>query len=193
MLFGLILVTASGCGNKEQGTSCGETCATCPSSTISAGGDCGCAMQTPINLALVNGTMWPFGVHGGGHPEGHRGWDFTATTALTISAPAPGTVVQFDNSVKDEDPLGVVTSFQPMRPDATIQVGSHVSQGQLTDGSTGAMCSTPFMPASAMAQLNAILASASYGEKIARTSSFACTNWPLSVRMQSTKRRLRCE
>jgi hypothetical protein len=193
------------CSSNDSSSSCGA-CASCPNSTVSAGGDCGCAMKMPISLSAVNGSLWPFGAHGGGHPEGHRGWDFTATSALNISAPAAGVVVKFDDSVKDEDPLGmgvyvkldcgVVVSFQPMRPDASIQVGTRVTQGQLLgvmspvfshcctvhfdtrvqmeDGSTGTICSSPFLSATDVSQLDAYLAGLSYSEKTARSSNFTC-------------------
>lgn len=38
--------------------------------------------------------LWPFGVHGGGHPEGHAGWDVEYAAGSRVHAAADGIVTQ---------------------------------------------------------------------------------------------------
>lgn len=40
--------------------------------------------------------FWPYGVKGGGHPEGHRGWDLDAPEGLEILAAGTGRVKRAD-------------------------------------------------------------------------------------------------
>lgn len=117
----------------------------CESETLMAGQTCGCPQLTlPIDMAhpvmpegdaswLVN--IWPFGVHGGGHPEGHPGWDFTLTADQPVLMPADGTVYEATPS-SAEDPQGVDVGialacglrlyFTPMRPDPSLVVAGKV-------------------------------------------------------------------
>lgn len=115
----------------------------CLLDTIQGGGNCGCDLQLPIDTTQLTGSnlLWPFGVHGGGHPEGHRGWDFLSDQVQNIVAPANGEIRYLDPSVHDEDPqgygvylaleCGLVVSFQPMRLAPGLGVGSTVARGQV--------------------------------------------------------------
>jgi hypothetical protein len=42
--------------------------------------------------------IWPFGVHGGGHPEGHGGFDFELEAGATVRAAADGIVLRVEES-----------------------------------------------------------------------------------------------
>lgn len=53
-------------------------------------------MELPITYATydsTNGGVWPFGVHAGGHPEGHPGLDFFYTAGSKVLAAADGEVI----------------------------------------------------------------------------------------------------
>lgn len=198
----VLAVTVAGCGKNSEQPSCELT-------EITAGGACGCDLQLPVDTTLQTGQylLWPFGLHGGGHPEGHRGWDFVSDTQLSIYAPGAGTVVQFDTSVQDEDAegtapyikldCGVVVSFQPMRPDAAIKVGTHVTKGQrlgvmspvfgtyvvhfdtrtrADTPSEGTICPTAFFGPSPRAQMATLLAASDYTEKTAHVDSAQCND-----------------
>ena len=66
---------------------------------------CGCSQQVPKDAPVLSLPVnpkdiryryygiWPFGIKGGGHPEGHPGIDFELKTRAEILAVAPGTVV----------------------------------------------------------------------------------------------------
>ncbi|MEK6698616.1 MAG: M23 family metallopeptidase, partial [Nitrospirota bacterium] len=49
-----------------------------------------------ISMPILAGDaaygIWPFGVHGGGHPEGHPGWDIAYVPGAKARAAADGTV-----------------------------------------------------------------------------------------------------
>jgi hypothetical protein len=49
--------------------------------------------------ARVTFGLWPFGVHGGGHPEGHPGWDPEYAANVEVRAAADGEIV----SIEDND------------------------------------------------------------------------------------------
>lgn len=51
--------------------------------------------------------FWPYGVKGGGHPEGHRGWDIEAPEGAEAVAVGAGTVSQADSC----DVVGSPCSF----------------------------------------------------------------------------------
>ncbi|MGH7336329.1 MAG: peptidoglycan DD-metalloendopeptidase family protein, partial [Myxococcota bacterium] len=53
----------------------------------------------PGQGARVTFGLWPFGVHGGGHPEGHPGWDIEYAANAPVRAAADGEVV----SIEDND------------------------------------------------------------------------------------------
>jgi hypothetical protein len=118
---------------------------TCDSDTLMSGGTCGCPLLTmPIDIDHLavpsDGTalmvqMWPFGVHGGGHIEGHPGWDFTLTADQPVRMPADGTIYEATPS-SSEDPDGVDVAvalscglriyFTPMRADTTVVTAGKV-------------------------------------------------------------------
>lgn len=49
-------------------------------------------MIMPIDLAQVDAGIWPYGAHGGGHPEGHPGIDFASSQALDVYPPFDGEI-----------------------------------------------------------------------------------------------------
>jgi hypothetical protein len=184
--------------------------ATCTLESVAAGGNCGCDLLLPINPALLTGPslIWPFGVHGGGHPEGHHGWDFLSNIGQDIIAPADGVLVKLDDGVKDEDPLGqgvylklrcgIIVSFQPMRLDASLSLGSFVRRGNkigvtspvvfggysthfdtrvlAANPPDGVICSTPFFSSDKVALVTALIAPATYPEKVGHTVNVGCDN-----------------
>lgn len=143
-LAGYLIGVALGLGGCGTGITSltVDTTPACALETIAGGGNCGCDLLLPVDTTLLTGPnlLWPFGIHGGGHPEGHRGWDFLSNVVQDVIAPDDAIIVKFDDSVKDEDPLGtapylklkcgIVMSFQPMRPDPSLVVSSRVRRGQ---------------------------------------------------------------
>jgi hypothetical protein len=206
------IVTLISCG---AGGSANADLATCTRTEVLAGGNCGCELQSPVDLTQLEPTngIWPFGVHGGGHPEGHPGWDFqsggssSGGTQLEIVAPAAGHVYRLETDTT-EDPEGVDVFIKldcgiqivliPMRPDASIVVGSQLVKGQrigvmsLINGAEwmvhfGAVtsdpdpkktivCPTPFFPSSVVTQLDSIVANATFQERNARNVNFSCVD-----------------
>jgi len=55
--------------------------------------------QAALEQMSADGALlfWPYGVKGGGHPEGHRGWDIEAPEGADVVAVAAGTVSQADS------------------------------------------------------------------------------------------------
>ena len=79
--------------------------------------------------------VWPFGVHGGGHPEGHPGWDFEIAADRFVRAAAAGTVVsireygQKDVAIRHRP--GYLTNYHHLRTlEPGIVVGAAVASGQ---------------------------------------------------------------
>jgi len=85
--------------------------------------------------------VWPFGVHGGGHPEGHGGFDFELARDAAVVAAADGRVErveasrdfpgQFDVGLV-HDELGLRTSYGHLRDvPASVARGATVRAGDL--------------------------------------------------------------
>lgn len=81
------------------------------------------ALALPVRIEDLRAEkygVWPFGIHGGGHPEGHGGFDFELDREATVSAAADGVVEraeengafpgQFDLAIRHE-PSGLRTSY----------------------------------------------------------------------------------
>jgi len=100
------------------------------------------ALALPVDLADVRTEkygVWPFGVHGGGHPEGHGGFDFEIDRDAVVRAAARGVVDrieenrsfprQFDLVLRHDSPA-VRTSYGHLRdvPEA-VRAGAKVERG----------------------------------------------------------------
>jgi len=71
---------------------------------------CGCSQQVPKDAPVLSLPVnpkdiryryygiWPFGIKGGGHPEGHPGIDFELKTRAEILAVASGTVIRIGSN-----------------------------------------------------------------------------------------------
>jgi murein DD-endopeptidase MepM/ murein hydrolase activator NlpD len=93
------------------------------------------ALNLPIEAARVV-NLWPFGVKGGDHPEGHPGIDFLAAPGTPILAAGAGTVTAIGDSVYGGE-LGITvhigaldTFYTTYMRSVRVAVGDHVSQGQ---------------------------------------------------------------
>jgi murein DD-endopeptidase MepM/ murein hydrolase activator NlpD len=80
----------------------------------------------------TSNVVWPFGVHGGGHPEGHPGADFWMAPGSPILAAAGGEVVMLDSSMlMIECRSGLLLQYEHLKNiDATLSIGTTVSAGQ---------------------------------------------------------------
>lgn len=103
-------------------------------------------MDMPIALGdgdLVTFGLWPYGVHEGGHPEGHPGIDIEYAPGTSVLATADGTVTYIErnsNYPTQWDLLlevrpGVVVQYDHMGSiDPSITVGTTVILGQVLGG-----------------------------------------------------------
>lgn len=107
------------------------------------------SINMPIAMGdgdLVTFGLWPYGVHGGGHPEGHPGMDIEYAPGAKVRAAADGVVTYIgpnSNFPTQWDLLlevrqGVVAQYDHMGAvDPSITVGTAVVAGQvLGDPST---------------------------------------------------------
>jgi len=92
----------------------------------------------PGDAARAFTGLWPFGVHGGGHPEGHRGWDVEYAAGAKARAAADGTVSDIEPNSLRPDLSRVTVEHRPgyhtvyddldmLEPD--IVVGARVRAG----------------------------------------------------------------
>lgn len=97
-------------------------------------------MILPVPAALVTHgeILWPFGVRGGGHPQGHPGFDFNTDVGAPVFATSRGRVRNITDEVEEgvtEKVVEIVdASFQtfyigPM-VNVSIAVGDFVEEGQ---------------------------------------------------------------
>lgn len=94
-------------------------------------------LDLPINRSdLANTKFWPYGVHGGSHPEGHKGWDFKSSFAMNIMAPADAVVTDLSKNEKAGYDLKLSYSsmlsgsIQHIEPSADVKVGSKFKRGE---------------------------------------------------------------
>ncbi|MBC8370892.1 MAG: hypothetical protein H8E25_12915 [Planctomycetes bacterium] len=87
-----------------------------------------------FSTAMTSGTnvMWPYGVHGGGHPEGHGGVDIWIYPGSWVKAAAAGEVVYKDSSVLlIECRNGLLMQYEHLASiDPAITLGASVILGQ---------------------------------------------------------------
>ncbi|MAE28279.1 MAG: M23 family metallopeptidase [Planctomycetota bacterium] len=90
--------------------------------------------------AINNYGIWPYGVHGGGHPEGHPGIDIEYATGTSVLAACAGTITAIGPnshfpSLMDlmlEARPGVLVQYDHMGAvDPSLAVGSAVVEGQV--------------------------------------------------------------
>lgn len=103
-------------------------------------------MNMPIALGegdLMTFGIWPYGVHEGGHPEGHPGMDIEYAPGASVLAAAAGTVIYIEHNINwptQWDLLlevrpGIVVQYDHMGSiDAAIAVGTSVIRGQVLGG-----------------------------------------------------------
>lgn len=135
--------------------------------------------------------LWPMFVHGGGHPEGHPGWDFDYVAGANILAAADGTVVSLEpnpawpgqSNISIRHRPGFETQCDHVSVVAPgIAVGAAVTRGQalgtasffgpqtmchfaLHQG-TDVVSPIPFLSPAGLALFNTIWSTAAYGEEL---------------------------
>src|SRR5262245_10571153 len=103
----------------------------------------GARIDLPVRLSdyADRGTLWPHGVHGAAHPEGHPGMDFNLAAAeadLPVFAPMAGEIVA---TTAEEDNPGssclildsacIQVNLCHLRMAPGIRDGAKVKRGQL--------------------------------------------------------------
>jgi len=137
--------------------------------------------------------LWPFGVHGGGHPEGHAGWDVEFAAGAQVHAAADGTVTSVvpnddfpgQQNVTIEHRPGIATRYDHVANlDASIVEGAAVASGDVLGDPgtfvpgfhaihfalsyyTESVCPTPALTPAAQTLFDAIWADAAYNEELA--------------------------
>jgi len=142
--------------------------------------------------------LWPFGVHGGGHPEGHPGWDIEYVAGAQVRAAADGTITQVEPNDGNPGQFNVtinhrpgastrydhVTNLQPgITEGAVVAVGDplgdpgtfppgfqivHFALLQFTDP----VCPSAALSPGAQALFDSIWTDATYGEEL--TEPYPC-------------------
>ena len=160
----------------------------------------GASLMLPIadgDQARHEYGLWPFGVHGGGHPyDGHPGWDIEYAAGAKVRASAAGVVSEivavqeFPNQwrVNIEHGAGLETTYEHVE-DLLVQGGEQVSAGQPL-GNAGTIgdafhmihfgvrenfdevCPLDYLSASAIVHCDLIWQTAAYGEEL--TEPFPC-------------------
>ena len=73
-------------------------------------------IELPFDYAvadLTSNVVWPYGVHGGGHPEGHPGVDFWMLPGSSIKSATAGEVVMTDtNMIMIESRSGLLIQYE---------------------------------------------------------------------------------
>jgi murein DD-endopeptidase MepM/ murein hydrolase activator NlpD len=140
--------------------------------------------------------IWPFGVHGGGHPEGHPGWDVEYQAGGRVRAAAGGVIVQIEpnGSIAGQSRIrirhrpGYETVYDHVGAlESGIVAGATVAMGQALAeagdvGPSGspfyithfavsvvadAMCPAPFLSTDGLAVFNTVWTTAAYAEELA--------------------------
>jgi murein DD-endopeptidase MepM/ murein hydrolase activator NlpD len=162
--------------------------------------------------SFSNYGIWPYGVHGGGHPEGHPGLDFEFKSGASIRAAAAGTIdrIEVNGEFAGEWNLRVAhRSAYDTRYDHAgalavgVASGVAVVPGQALGlaGDTGSggshlymthfaveigiavQCPVPFFSAAAATLFDTIWADAAYNEEL--TEPFPCN--PVDVAFPLTR------
>jgi hypothetical protein len=101
------------------------------------------SMRMPIapgDGALTKYGLWPYGVHGGSHPEGHPGIDIEYAAGTSVLAATAGTITSFGpnsnfptlTDVMVEARTGVTVQYDHMGAmDPSLSVGSVLVEGQV--------------------------------------------------------------
>jgi hypothetical protein len=153
--------------------------------------------------ARVTFGLWPFGVHGGGHPEGHAGWDIEYAANALARAAADGVVVSIEDNDAGPGQKNVEINHRPGRStvyhhlvdlEPGIAVGVEVGRGDplgvaadfggghrvihfSVRSSIDDVCPLSFLSPSGQAIFDATWATAGYVEEL--TEPFPCN--PVSV------------
>ncbi len=152
--------------------------------------------------------IWPYGVHGGGHPEGHSGWDFEYVPGAKVRAAADGLVKeiktdtefpgQFD--VRIQHRPGYLTEYDTVGEiEAGVAAGVSVIAGQAlgaagdvgpfnsthfgVDRNTGSVCPLDYLNVSGLALFNVVWQTAAYEEEL--VEPFPCN--PIAVTFPLTR------
>jgi hypothetical protein len=93
-------------------------------------------LELPFDYASADtasdNIIWPYGVHGGGHPEGHPGVDFWMIANSSVQAAAAGEIVMVDtNMLMIECRDGLLLQYEHLASiDPAVVMGATVSVGQ---------------------------------------------------------------
>lgn len=101
-------------------------------------------LDMPVDLAAfaANGSMWPFGVHGGNHPEGHPGFDLflpagDAAGPIEVKASYSATILSVTpesefpgSSCLVLDSACIQVNLCHVVLDPSLKAGSRVQRGQ---------------------------------------------------------------
>lgn len=93
-------------------------------------------LDSPVHLDELDGDLlWPYGVHGGGHPEGHPGFDFYSSVQRDVYAPADGRVtLMIDNSIGGRNVYlnsnGLMIKFDHLTPRDGLTAGTNLKRGE---------------------------------------------------------------
>jgi len=173
------------------------------------------AINMPIAAGdgdLVTFGLWPYGVHGGGHPEGHPGIDIEYAPGAPVRAAAAGTVTYIGNNTHFptqwdlllEVRPGVVAQYDHMGTvDPSISVGVAVTEGQVLGGASSplphtvihfglrhgveTLCPTDYLNAAGQATFDAMWVTARYAEELVEPLA----NNPVDVTFPLTSSRTR--
>lgn len=150
--------------------------------------------------------LWPFGVHGGGHPEGHQGWDVEYAAGAQVRAAAGGVVTgiapnddfpgQFNITIEHRP--GISTRYDhvtnpAVAVDAPVSAGAVLGDpGSFAPGFfavhfalvhlTGSVCPSDSLSPAAQTLFDSIWLNAAYNEEL--VEPFPCqalaADFPLS-------------
>jgi murein DD-endopeptidase MepM/ murein hydrolase activator NlpD len=182
---------------------------------VGNGYDAPFAVDLPVaagDQAFAAYGVWPYGVHGGGHPEGHPGLDFDFAPGASIRAAASGTVDRIEANGEFPDQWNVrvrhraayETKYDHVGALAVgVAAGAAVVPGQALGlagdaGSGGShfymthfavsigidnACPVPYLSAAAASLFDTIWAGAAYNEEL--TEPFPCN--PIDVAFPLTR------
>jgi hypothetical protein len=99
-------------------------------------------LDIPVDVSKLGaGVLWPYGVHGGGHPEGHPGFDFQSNQALEVHASADMTLDRIEpNSEEGGDihrwmvayrDTSLTINFSNLSLASGLHAGSRVKRGDV--------------------------------------------------------------
>lgn len=170
-------------------------------------------IDEPGDSANAAYGLWPFGVHGGGHPEGHAGWDVEYGASGQVHAVADGTVTEvvpnddfpLQYNITIEHRPGISTRYDHVtNPPPAIVVDAPMAAGAVLGdpgdfGSffavhfalryvTESVCPTDVLSPAAETLFDGIWAEAAYAEEL--VEPFPCqslsADFPLTRTWQRT-------